>query len=181
MVKAIIIWKCREIDGQGKPLGKEDFKSGCGMWQSQKTGMLLKTEKDRKYWQGTCKNCGKRQRLNLGNIHQGFDSVEAANEQCQRSNNRDGYVEIIQHGNPQQELRLLPQSVELQDISPPKGEISPSNTPPSIEARRLLPVRDLAHEEDQQKVLDNWHLDWQPKTETDEYRRAKRGISEVEE
>jgi len=155
-----IIWKCQEIEGQGRPSGKTDFAKGCGLWQVQKTKKLFDRRKMHN-WQGTCKNCGKRQRLNLGNIHQGFQTMADAKSYRDRMNDRDGWTEIIKYKNAQLKQPKKTDSDQSQEIFPPKGgNISPSDSGRVKPANYSPPVRQVKEDIDEQiaheKYMDEW-------------------------
>ena len=154
-----IIWKCQEIEGQGKPKGKTDYARGCGLWQVQKTKKLF-DRRSMHNWQGTCKNCGKRQRLNLGNIQQGFVNVDDAKTYRDRLNERDGWVEIIEYRNARVNPPNEPVNDQSQEISPLRGNISPSDSGRSKPANYSPPLRQPKDEIDEQikheKMMDEW-------------------------
>lgn len=142
-MKPTIMWKCREIDGiRIKPLNKPDYKRGCGKWQVMSTNHLSDSN-----LQGTCNNCGKRQRLNLGNIHQGFTDRKHALKNADDLNKRDGWVEVIEYTKSQHIFRISENNAAMGGESP-KGNSSPPINNLTKKEQLSVPKREWNPEED---------------------------------
>jgi hypothetical protein len=104
-----ITWRCVISDKRMRPYGMP-MTEGCGHLNWQNTTKIDKKPTKKNPWLGKCKNCGRKKRLNRGNVSM-WETVQDAKNYCQNNSDEVKVIPLEQPSQPPYLLRTEPHEI----------------------------------------------------------------------